>query len=319
MDAVHRLFPPGARIRNMGTVFFDSTNRRAASAEQISIGYSRQIGASLALSADLVRARGRDQLMTRDLNPGLRVDTSRTGLVSRVNPEFATAVLELVNLGRTDYDALEIQLEKRYSHGFSGRLSYTLASSRGNTAGSGSPQILLQSLDDLRLDANQGPTDFDRRHTLVVSGSVRVPRTGGLTLSGVARAMSGLPFSLIDSSTDPDQNGILFDLLPAGTYAGTGRNAISVNYDGRRNGAYGPGLFQLDLRAGYRVLGNGGRTLDVFGEIFNATNSAAFDNPTTMVLGHPAADRGIDDFLLVRALRPGAIPRTAQIGARFGF
>ncbi len=217
--------------------------------------------------------------MTRDLNPGVRADASRTGAVTRVNPEFTTAVLELVNLARTDYDALEFHLEKRYSRGFSGRVSYTLAYSRGNTAGTGSPQVLLQSLDDLRLDANQGPTDFDRRHNFVVSGTVRVPRTGGLTVSGVARALSGLPFSLIDSSTDPDRNGILFDFLPAGAYAGTGRNATSVAYKGGRNGAYGPGLFQLDLRVAYRLFTDGPRTLDVFGEVFNVSDRAAFDNP----------------------------------------
>ena len=271
------------------------------------------------MNADYVHARGRDQLMTRDLNPGLRADTSRTGPVTRVNPDFTTSVLELVNLGRTDYDALELQLEKRLSHGFSGRVSYTLASSRGNTPGTGSPQILLQSLDDLRLDANQGPTDFDRRHNVVVSGTVRIPRTGGLTISGIARALSGLPFSLIDSSTDADRNGILFDFLPAGMYRGSGPDAIPVFYKGGRNGAYGPGIFQLDLRAGYRLLKDEDRTLDLFGELFNVSDRAAFENPTTMVLAHPAADRRMTDFLVLRALRPGAIPRTGQVGVRFAF
>jgi hypothetical protein len=318
-DAIRQLFPPGVRIRNQGTVFFDSPVRRVPRADQISIGYSRQIGSTLAMNADYVHARGRDQLMTRDLNPGLRADTSRTGPVTRVNPDFTTSVLELVNLGRTDYDALELQLEKRLSHGFSGRVSYTLAYSRGNTAGTGSTQILLQSLNDLRLDANQGPTDFDRRHNLVVSGSVRVPKTGGLTISGIARALSGLPFSLIDSSTDPDRNGILFDFLPAGMYRGSGPNAIPVFYKGGRNGAYGPGIVQLDLRASYRLIKDDDRTLDLFGEVFNVSDRAAFENPTTMVLGHPAADRRMTDFLVLRALRPGAIPRTGQIGVRFGF
>jgi hypothetical protein len=179
--------------------------------------------------------------------------------------------------------------------------------------------VLSQLGDDLRLDANHGPTDFDRRHNLVVSGTYRVPRTGGLTVSGIARALSGLPFTIIDSSTDPDRNGILFDSLPAGTYSGTGRNAMAVAYKGGRNGAYGPGFFQLDLRAGYRLVTDGSRTLDVFGELFNVSDRAAFDNPVTAVLGHPAADRRLMDFLVLRSLRPGSIPRTGQIGVRFGF
>ena len=36
-------------------------------------------------------------------------------------------------------------------------------------------------------------------------------------------------------------------------------------------------------------------------------------------LGHPAADRRMTDFLVLRSLRPGAIPRTGQVGVRFGF
>jgi outer membrane receptor protein involved in Fe transport len=318
-EAIAQLFPPGARSRNLGTVFFDRPDRRVPNAEQFSIGYSRQIGTTTAVGVDFVHARGRDQLMTRDLNPALRVDTSRTGTVTRPNPEFAAAVLEYSNLGRSEYDALETHLEKRYGRGFSARVSYTLAYSRGNTAGTGNPQVLSQLGDDLRLDANHGPTDFDRRHNLVVSGTYRVPRTGGLTVSGIARALSGLPFTIIDSSTDPDRNGILFDSLPAGTYSGTGRNAMAVAYKGGRNGAYGPGFFQLDLRAGYRLVTDGSRTLDVFGELFNVSDRAAFDNPVTAVLGHPAADRRLMDFLVLRSLRPGSIPRTGQIGVRFGF
>ena len=318
-DAIAQLFPPAARSRNLATVFFDRPDRRVPRAEQVSIGYSRQIGAAMAASIDFIHARGRDQLMTRDVNPALRVDVSRTGAVSRPNPEFAAAVLEYGNLAATDYDALEMHLEKRYGRGFSARVSYTLAYSRGNTAGNGSPQVLSQFLDDLRLDANRGPTDFDRRHNLVVSGTLRVPRTGGLTVSGIARALSGLPFTLIDSTADPDRNGILFDPLPTATYSGTGPNAIAVAYKGGRNGAYGPGFFQLDLRAGYRLFTDGNRRLDVVGEIFNLSNRAAFENPVTAVLGHPAADRRLTDFLVLRSLRPGAIPRTGQIGVRFGF
>jgi hypothetical protein len=49
------------------------------------------------------------------------------------------------------------------------------------------------------------------------------------------------------------------------------------------------------------------------------TNRANFDNPTTMVLTHPTADRRLTDFLVLRTLRPGGIPRTGQIGVRFGF
>jgi hypothetical protein len=318
-DLLNQLYPPGSRVRNTGTVVFDTPDRRIPYTHQATIGYERQVGAAASLSVDYVHAWARDLFMSRELNPGLRADTSRTGLVTRVNPQFAASVLERANLGQTDYDALELQLDKRFSRSFSARVAYTLSYSRGNTSGAAIPQSLFQRLDDLGLDANEGPTDFDRRHNFVISGSALVPRTGGLTVSWVARALSGLPFSVIDSTTDVDRNGILFDLLPAGSYSGTGPNAITVDFDGRRNGAYGPAFFQLDTRIGYRLRLGAERTLDVFGEVFNVTNRANFDNPITTVLTHPAADQRLTNFLQLATLRPGAVPRTGQFGVRFGF
>ena len=42
-------------------------------------------------------------------------------------------------------------------------------------------------------------------------------------------------------------------ILPAGTYSGSGQNAITVENDGGRNGARGPDLFNVDLRVAYAV------------------------------------------------------------------
>jgi hypothetical protein len=152
----------------------------------------------------------------------------------------------------------------------------------------------------------------DRRHNFVVSGTALVPRTHGLTVSWVARALSGLPFTLFDANIDSDRNGNQAEPLAEGTYSGTGADAITVDFKSKRNGAYGPGFFQLDLRAGYRISLGEGRTLDAFGEIFNVTNRANFDNPSGNIAA-PAT------FLVVSALRAGAVPRTGQIGIRLGF
>ena len=60
-------------------------------------------------------------------------------------------------------------------------------------------------LDDMNLDLNEGVTGQDIPNNLVVSGMARVPRTGGLTVSWVARALSGTPFTLTDGTLDPDR------------------------------------------------------------------------------------------------------------------
>jgi hypothetical protein len=127
----------------------------------------------------------------------------------------------------------------------------------------------------------------------------------------IARALSGSKFTLLDSTTDPDRNGTFAEPLPSGSYVSAGRNPWNVDFESKRNGATGPGLFQLDLRLGYRLQAGAGRALDMFVDVFNVTNRANFENPT--------GDRRSTNFLNLTALRAGAVPTTAQIGVRLQF
>ena len=304
------LFPPGSRLRNTGTVNFDNPDRVVPYTDQVSIGAERALTRDISVGIDYVHAFGHDQLMTRELNPGLRATTVRTAPVVRTDPRYVASVQTRVNTGEMDYDALMVQLEKRHSRNHQYRVSYTWSKGRGNTGGGFVPLSNFQLLDDMRLDLNEGPTDVDRPHNFVFSGAAVVPGTG-LTISTIVRYLSGTPFSVTDSTTDPDRNGILFDPLPAGTYTGNGEDAITVESDGGRNGARGPDFFQADVRLGYRFKLGGVRAAELFAEVFNATNRANFANPT--------GDRFSSNFLRLTALRAGAIPRTAQFGARFQF
>jgi outer membrane receptor for ferrienterochelin and colicin len=326
---IARQFPPGTTVLNAGATF-DNPNRVLPYTDQLSIGAERQLRADLSVSADYVHAFGRDQLMAVALNPTLRATPSITSpnvrqgsaTLSTINAAllgqypgvfrpFTGAVTTFDNLGETDYDALMMQVEKRYSNNFMARVSYTLSYSRGNTSGGGIPASPFQVLDDLNLDLNEGPTNFDQRHNLVVSGMATIPRTGGLTFGWVARALSGQPFSIVDQTIDTDRNGTLADPLPAGSYSGEGSNAISVENDGGRNGAYGPGFFKLDLRLGYAIEVAQSRRIELFGEIFNVTNRANFATPS--------GDRSNANFLRVTGLSTSTNPRLVQFGARYAF
>jgi Carboxypeptidase regulatory-like domain len=314
---LNSLYPPGALTRNTGDVFLDSPNRKQPYTQQFSAGYQRQLGAAVSASADYVHTIARDQWLLENLNPGLRVNTTASGAINRVDPNYVTNVWQRQNIGEYTYDALNVVLEKRDSHNWSGRVSYTLANSRGNNSGALTATNNYQVLDNANLDLGQGPTDFDRRHNLVLSGRISdVPRTHGMQVSGTLRVLSGLPFSLIDSSGDPDRNGILMDPLPAGTYSGNGPNAITVENAGGRNGAYGPGYLQLDTRLGWRFKAGPGRTLDLTGDLINVTNRANFVSPVTT--GN-VSDRRSTNFLLLTTLYGGGQPRQLQVGLRLGF
>jgi hypothetical protein len=318
-SAIDAVFPPGTRIRNGGTVRFDNPDRQLAWSRQYSIGYERQIGAAIGLSVDFIRSEQRNQYVLKELNPGVRNSGLATGTVTRTNPlvgsvgEWAASVVTLVNDGFIDYNTIQVSGTKRVSNGWSGRLSYAFSRGEGNTPTGQGVAAESQFLGDLNLDKEIGPTNVDRPHILTVSGSYDVPRTGGLKLSAVYSARSGTPFSLRDTTFDADRNGsTVNEYLPAGTYSGTGEDAYTVDYKGGRNGGRGPNYQRLDFRGGYRFRLNGGRTIDAFLDVFNATNEANFANPNN--------DRRVTaTFLRITQTLNESPTRTAQINLRFGF
>jgi len=79
---------------------------------------------------------------------------------------FTANVNQYINAGRLDYDAVMFQMKKRFSHNYSTQVSYTFGKSNGNTSGNGAAGSNFQVADDLHLDLNEGPTDFDIRHQL---------------------------------------------------------------------------------------------------------------------------------------------------------
>jgi hypothetical protein len=302
-----QLFPVGTLQQNAGTVRLDDPNRHNPYTHQFSIGYERQMAGQLSVSVDYLRKQLRDMLVQVDLNPGNRVNTTRTGTVTRPDPNFVSSVITSQNVGWQDYDSLLVAIEKRFSRGYSFRTAYTYGKSWGNVASNNATNP-MQVGDQLNLDQNLQPSSVDRPHNLVVSGTLDVPHTGGLRMSAITRYTSGAAFTISDSSSDPNRNGILTDPLPAGTYSGTGANAITVDNKGGINGARLPSVFQLDLRLGYRFKAGGSRSLEVYGDILNTTDFVAF----TGISG----DRRLAEFL--RPTTSGAA-RALQIGARYAF
>ena len=82
-DRLARSIPPGTLARNNSEVFLDTPDRTIPYSHQVSLGYERQLGAQLSFAADYVHSWGRDQVLAYDLNPAVRVDTSRTGPLVR--------------------------------------------------------------------------------------------------------------------------------------------------------------------------------------------------------------------------------------------
>jgi hypothetical protein len=323
---LNSLYPPGTTVRNGGTVRFDNPDRINMFSRTYSIGYERQIGATLGMSIDFIRSEQRNQYVLKELNPLVRSGTSATSPVSRTTPlvgsvgEWAASVVTVEPAGEINYNSIQFSGTKRYSNNWQARVSYAYSRGRGNLPTGQADVPNSQFIGDLNLDNDYGPTAVDRPHILTMTGSFDVPRTRGLKLSGVFRARSGTPLTLVDSSNDFDRNGNFNnEYLPSGTYTGAGPDAAAphiipytIDYAGGRAGGRGPGYAQFDMRAGYRFQLGGARTLDAFLDIFNITNRANYANPST--------DRRLPaTFLRLRDVSDEGPTRTAQINVRLGF
>ena len=309
---LNQMFPQGTLARNEGDVYLDNPNRQNAFAREYTIGYERQIANDLALTVDYVRSENRDQLMRANMNAPTRTSTSRTAPVVRPDANFVQNVWELINVGEYDYNALQLQFNKRFGQGYGYRVSYTLSRTHGNTGNDVGEAIVTQVGDDLNLELGEGPTEDDRTHILSVSGTFAVPGVRGLSINPLIRYMSGLPFTLMSSSADLNRNGQFGDeFLPAGTYTGSGQNAFTVENDGGFNGARGPDFFEIDVRTTYALPISNTRRVQVFAEVFNLTDRANFNNPS--------GDERLSSFLDLRSLRQGNTSRRAQLGVRFAF
>jgi len=225
---------------------------------------------------------------------------------------FGNPVITRVNDGSSQFDGVNFMLEKRYSDHWQARVSYAVGYARGNAEANQTFDNNYQVLGDQRLDAGFGPLDANRRSNFVASGRVEIPRTHGLTMSGIYRYLSGASLNLYNSAVDADRNGRLFDPIPAGRYCGQGQNSICVDNAGGRNGAVGPSYQQTDMRFAYRLRPSKATTLDLNLELFNIFNTANFANPTS--------DQRLTDFLILTALRGGnGQPRAAQFSVRLGY
>lgn len=330
-DLLAARFPSGVQVRNTG-VTWDSEDRRVPHTDEITAGYEHQLLPDLAVSADYLHSQQREMLMVLNLNPQFRASTvvaqatpvrigsttltQATAELQQTYPgfvPFSAAVNQFINRGEVDYNAIMVQMKKRFSHNYSAQVSYTYGRSRGNTTGNGAPGSNFQVGDDLHLEKNEGPTSFDIPNNFTFSGTARIPKTKGLQLSWVTRALSGTPFSIINSGFDLDQNGIQAEPLPAAEYSGTGNDAYTVkNYKAERNGARGPGYFQADMRFGYVIGLSGRRRLEVSADAFNLTNRTNFANPS----GDQFAPT---TFLVQTAYSASYTPRKVQIGLRYEF
>jgi hypothetical protein len=323
-----RAFLAGLRDRVAGGEFVNTEpvvdgDRRLGYLWSFSLGVKRELMPNLAIGVDYVGNRGRDQTALIDINEGPTVNRRVTRLgVNAFDPggELIPAQARNASFGRvlqyqtrdnlnSDYDALEISLEKRYSERWSSRFAYTLSRSRdvGSTGG-GTTIVNKRVSDDLNPRSDYGRSNFDNRHAAAWSLNTNPWR--GFGAGAVFRYYSGYPINeLVGSDVNRDRDN--FDRPVAGIDDATRPIQSPLDASGRaiRNGIDGETQLLLDLRFQYMFdLPRAGSSIGLFWELYNATDRVNFGNPT--------GSRTSRNFLV--PVRAGN-PRTMQLGVRYMF
>ncbi len=262
-------------------------------------------------------ADGRPFLGMRTINPTTGAVTILP-CTNRIFPQFQNIQM-VESVGVSQYDALTLQLAKRFSRGLQFSANYTLskatddAPEQNTTTGNIQGLVLLDPT-NRRLD--KGNSFADQRHTFVMS-LVACPQFNFANkplrylfnhnqISIIATANSGETFNII-SGLDLNRDGILTSDRPVGI---------------KRNSGKTPPQYNVDLRYSRFFNFTDRYNLEVFGEfqnLFNINSIVGFTNvrvatsPTTgEVVG------GLPDFR-ARNQSTSQESRQFQLGFKFIF
>jgi outer membrane receptor protein involved in Fe transport len=203
-------------------------------------GFSRQLPGNVSFQADYIYSHGKDVFLQRNRNLDLV-----NGQWVNIDPRF-TGINVAENLGYIKYNALQTRGEYRGTRLRTG-LSYTLSKARSNSNTSAVGGGLATNPLDLSVD--DGPTNEDRRHVVVLDASYELPLA--FQLAGIYRYYSALPYSV------------------------SSRFVINARPE-PRNSRRGDDEKNLDLRIGKQFRLPRNVTTSFFWEMFNVLNTDNF-------------------------------------------
>ena len=335
---------------------------RSPTTKRFNVTLEHQIGEHASISGGYVGARSDGLYRFFEPNAQAEVPQDR-----RPDPRFARARF-LANASTSEYDALQLVGRHRLSRGLDLTAVYTFGRSQDDysTTGSGALAAQMPSLINLGasaapgfqgglpgqwvprpVDVDWGPSDFDVRHSLVVSHLYELPfrasrpwlnaLVNGWSLAGIFVARSGEPFSL-RLGPDANDDGNAFSDRPAllsgsidDLYAGGGgpRTQYLVPKPQadqllgvpvpitdpyrmmQRNALRAPGLKYYDVSVRKRLPLRGTRDFTLELNAFNVFNWTNFAAPIEIL-----SDARFGQ--LTRS-NPIANPRQIQFGARVAF
>ncbi len=281
---------------------------------RFNLGYERQIGGNWSVGADFVYADGEKLLENIDINRTFTTDEFGRPMYSPNRPlttPDGTPLAEVLtrrSIGESEYTALTLKVNRRFSDRYQFQAHYTWSEDKDFSSNERSAtSVTLLRPDDPSFDL--GLSERDIEHRVVASGLVELPY--GFTLSGIFEYRDGRPYNPVDRGADfPFCGGFALgfdcpDIRPVVDGKVLERNSF-------RNDSYE----RLDLRVGKLFRFRDRYRVDIFLEIFNVFDEAAFEVETSF-RGDRQRDPTNEQFGLASVRRLDQ--RQMQIGARFTF
>ncbi len=325
-----------------------------------SIGVQRDLGWKLLADVAYVGAKGRDLLQTRNINA---VPYGTDFLASSIDPTTGGPlpanflrpyrgygdILVSEFAGFSDYNALQVQVNRRYAAGFrfGAAYTYSIAKNVGGSTGTTNPTV--NPFLDVRA---RNYADVGRRHNLAINYSYDVPGLSRFSnngvvrgvfdnwqISGVTTLLSGatLPLSYsiqgvsdltggVGSGVDTRVDIICDPNLSRGDRSSTRAFAteciappsLATNRVGtaRSDEIIGPGYLNWDITFAKYVPFGAGRRLTFRCELYNAFNSVQFSSVNPSALFNAAGAQINNQFGQYLAARDA---RRIQLTARIDF
>lgn len=305
-------------------------------AMEYNAGIQQQLTNSLVLSLDYVGSGGRHLFIQPQINtaliPGPGPLVSRG---QRFSQYAGGSVSNSTNLGTSNYNAMQVKLEKSLSSGLTFLTSYTWSKSLDIQSEGQSGSIETEY--DLRRD--WGLSDFDRKHLLTISGTYALPfgkgkaflsnpngftqaLLGGWNIGGIYTYISGAPFSISAGGDIANVGGgsqraqVVGDPNSGFTQSrlewfNTAAFALPANYtfgNEGRNNMIGPGQTNIDFTTFKDFFFTETVKLQFRAEFFNIVNHARF--------GLPDGNVQDDTFGVINS---AGSPRDIQFALKFLF
>jgi hypothetical protein len=320
-------------------VTFFERDRKSGYAQQFNLGMQQELPARMVLEiaylGNISRNLPGPNLSINQIPP----DALQPGVTQRDRPfpQFSNVSIVLPTIGRSDYHAGTVRVEKRFSHGFNLLATYTHATFLSDTDDGGASVGDVGVFSDFyNRAADYGPGGNDIRHRLTVSSVYELPIgpgkrllsahwlgrvVGGWSVGMLGTLQSGPPFTV----TTQTNNSNAFS---AGAQRANVTGDPQLPSDGRtlsrwfntdafsqpapftfgnggRGIVRGDGVVNVDLSLTKNVDLAARRSIQIRVELFNAFNHPNF--------GLPGRSFGAPDFGIVSTASGG---RTIQLGLR---